>query len=83
MVSAVITSLNPGIAEPNETDTRFPRRMYPLEMEMSRGCIPILNQSRWGDKNSQFIQCRQCKQYEQCKLGKQYRVPCFLATQMI
>ena len=36
VVSAVITSLNPGIAEPNETDTRFPRRKYPLERAEQR-----------------------------------------------
>ena len=80
MVSAVITSLNPGIAEHNETDIRFPRRKYPLEIKMSRGCVPILDESRWRYKKSQ---CRQCKQYEQCKLGKQYRVLCFLALQVI
>ena len=36
VVSAVITSLNPGIAEHNETDIRFPRRKYPLERAEQR-----------------------------------------------
>ena len=49
MVSAVITSLNPGIAEPNETDTRFPRRKYPLVIKMSRGRVLGLELNKaWG-----------------------------------
>ena len=66
MVSAVITSLNPGIAEPNETDTRFPRRKYPLERAEQR----VHTNFKSEQMEIQKSQCRQCKQYEQCKLGK-------------